>query len=394
MAFDRSYHRFDADGTYLGYDSCEGRRDASSTKVSVILPIYNAEPYLDQCLDSIQSQSHKNLEIICVNDGSTDGSLAIIKSHAAADPRIVVIDKENEGYGRSCNRGLEAATGEWISIIEPDDWIQGNMYEDMLDFAAGIHGDFDIIKTPYWRIVFPDTPREKMQACSYNKLVRPKRQPFAITDATELMSHHPSIWSAMYRKSFLDERNIRFKPIPGAGWADNPFLIETMLQTRGIVYLDKAYYCYRADTREKEKAFSQRSPEIPFDRWNEMTDIIERLGVTDRRILNAHYNRGIMYMSGVIMHNDPDSPEMQALMKRMFDRMDPDLVLSNDKISPGVKRLFAEVRGLGKVKVNPLGYGISLASKAIYNMRNNGPSDALMSVAYYLHDHNSRIGGR
>lgn len=392
MSFERSYHRFDVDGNYLGYDSSALRHDAHAATVSVILPIYNAEPYLEQCLDSVQGQTYANLEIICVNDGSTDGSLKIIEAHAAADPRIVVIDKENEGYGKSCNHGLEVATGEWISIIEPDDWILEGMYADMLDFASGIDGAFDIIKTPYWRIKNPDTPREKRLACSYALSIHPKTQPFKVEDAVELISHHPSIWSALYRKSFLDEYGIRFKPIPGAGWADNPFLIETMLQTRGIVYLDKAYYCYRADTRDKEKAFSQRNPQIPFERWDEMTDIIERLGITDKRILEAHYNRGIMYMSGVIMHNDPDSPEMQALLKRMFDRMDPELVFASSKISPGVKKLYAKTRGIKGAKTHPVGYGASLVKKALYNLRNNGPAEMVESVGYYLHDHRSRIG--
>lgn len=392
MSFERSYHRFDVDGNYMGYDSSAMGHDASDAKVSVILPIFNAGPYLDQCLDSVRSQTHANLEIICVNDGSTDNSLEIIERHAAIDPRIVVIDKENEGYGKSCNRGLEQATGEWVSIIEPDDWILDGMYADMLAFAADVDGAFDIVKTPYWRIKNPDTPHEKRLACSYALSIHPKHQPFKVEEAVELISHHPSIWSAIYRKSFLDEHAIRFKPIPGAGWADNPFLIETMLQARGIVYLNHAYYCYRADTRDKEKSFSQRSPEIPFDRWDEMTDIIESLGITDKRILSAHYNRGIMYMSGVIMHNDAESPEMRALLKRMFNRMDPDLVFANDKISPGVKRLYAQTRGIANPKTRPFGYGANLVKKALYNLRNNGPAEMVESVGYYLHDHRSRIG--
>lgn len=388
----RVYHVYNENGEYSGYRSADAHQDVSGIKISVILPIYNAQSYLDQALDSVQNQVHRNLEIICINDGSTDNSLEIIKQHAACDPRIVIIDKENEGYGASCNRGLDRASGEWISIIEPDDWIEGNMYGEMLAFAMRIDGTYDIIKTPYWRITNPDSAREKKLPCSYTGLIKPKKQPFEVADAPELIGHHPSIWSAIYRKSFLDEKNIRFRPIPGAGWADNPFLIETLLQARGIVYLDKAFYCYRADTPEKEKSFSQSNPTIPFERWDEMSDVIDRLGITDKRILDAHYSRGIMYMSGIIMHNDPNSPEMRKLLKGMFSRMKPELLFANNHISPGCKRLYADVMGLDAPKINPLGYGKSLVDKGLYNLRTTGIAETAIAVGCYFKDHKARIG--
>lgn len=90
--------------------------------VSVIVPTYNTEAFLDQCLLSIRNQTHTELEIpYCVNDGSTDGSLAIMQRHAAEDARIRIIDKENGGYGAGCNRESPRARGGWVSIIEPDD---------------------------------------------------------------------------------------------------------------------------------------------------------------------------------------------------------------------------------------------------------------------------------
>ena len=104
----------------------------SDVLVSVILPIYNAMPHLGQALDSIQAQTYKNLEIICVNDGSTDTSLAVMKAHAAVDERICIIDKQNEGYGASMNRGIAEAHGQWIALVEPDDWIEPCMWTHVL----------------------------------------------------------------------------------------------------------------------------------------------------------------------------------------------------------------------------------------------------------------------
>ena len=146
--------------------------------VSIIVPIYNVERYLDQCLDSIEAQTYKNLEIICINDGSTDNSLSIIEKHAAADPRYRVIDKENGGYGVGCNLGISEATGTWISIVEPDDWLDPHMYEDMLAFAGTFEERLDVIKTPWWN--YEDWPAPKKPSAASASSVaasRPRSAP-------------------------------------------------------------------------------------------------------------------------------------------------------------------------------------------------------------------------
>ena len=124
------------------------RKDAESL-VSVIVPIYNTEKFLPQCLDSICGQTYKNLEIILIDDGCTDGSPQIIDSYAAIDSRIKPIHKKNGGYGAGCNRGIEEATGRWISIIEPDDYIDSTMYEELLKFAASFDEEIDIVKAAW-----------------------------------------------------------------------------------------------------------------------------------------------------------------------------------------------------------------------------------------------------
>ena len=120
-----------------------------TTLVSVIVPICNVQKYLAECLESILAQTHEEIEVICINDGSKDASLAIMQTFAAKDSRVIVVDKPNEGYGATCNRGLEMAHGQWVSIIEPDDWIAPTMYEDMLAFAGRFSQPVDIVKTPW-----------------------------------------------------------------------------------------------------------------------------------------------------------------------------------------------------------------------------------------------------
>ncbi len=355
--------------------------------VSIIVPIYNAGPYLEQCLDSIVGQTHKDLEIILLNDGSTDDSLTTIRRYAENDGRIKMIDKQNQGYGATCNRGLAEATGTWISIVEPDDWIEPGMYADMLAFAAKFADEgtpLDIVKTPYWRIWMPDTKQQRKLNCSYKDRIHPPKQPFAIADAAHLLCHHPSIWSAIYRKSFLDEHNIRFKEIPGAGWADNPFLVETLCQTDRIGYFDTAYYCYREETPEKSKNFAHSNTLLPLERWNDMMDVLERLDITDERILRAHNSRGFTYLSGIIEEVDLTHDDVRETAKHMFERMDADLVFSDNEVSPGMKRLYAGLRGIPCPKINPLPHMKGLVGQGVYNLKNTGVVNTLFATKNYL----------
>lgn len=101
-------------------------------KISVIIPVYNTEKCLERCLNSILTNTYKNLEIICINDGSTDGSLNILQRIAAADDRIRIIDKPNEGVSTARNAGLRAAVGDFIAFIDSDDWIHSRYFETLL----------------------------------------------------------------------------------------------------------------------------------------------------------------------------------------------------------------------------------------------------------------------
>lgn len=367
----------------------------SESLVSVIVPIYNAQPYLTQCLKSIVEQTYKELEIILLNDGSKDDSLDVMKQFAAQDPRIKIVDKQNQGYGATCNRGLAEATGVWISIIEPDDWIEPTMYADMVAFAARFEQagtPLDIVKTPYWRIWMPDTPQQRKLNCSYKNRIHPTQQPFAISDAAHLLCHHPSIWSAIYRKSFLDERDIRFREIPGAGWADNPFLVETLCQTDRIGYFDTAYYCYREETPEKSKNFALTNTLLPFERWNDMMDVLEKLNVTDERILRAHNSRGFTYLSGVIEEVDLSHEDVRNAAACMFERMDENLVFTDNEVSPGMKRLYAELRGISCPKLNSWPYRTNLVKQGLYNLENTGIRNTAYATANFLKKRNRREG--
>ena len=101
-------------------------------KVSIIVPTYNVEQYLREAMDSIINQTLKDIEIICIDDGSTDNSGKILDEYASKDSRVKVIHKKNGGYGKAMNVGLDNATGEYVGIVEPDDYIEPDMYENFI----------------------------------------------------------------------------------------------------------------------------------------------------------------------------------------------------------------------------------------------------------------------
>ena len=117
-------------------------------KVSVVIPVYNVEKYLRQCMDSVVNQTLREMEIIAVDDGSTDSSGAILDEYAAADPRVKVIHKANGGYGIGMNTGFDAATGEYIGIVESDDYADPEMFETLYNRAKLY--DLDVVKSGFY----------------------------------------------------------------------------------------------------------------------------------------------------------------------------------------------------------------------------------------------------
>ena len=336
----------------------------SDDLISVIIPIMNVEESLDQCLMSVRAQTYPHLEILCLNDGSTDKSLAIIEKHAREDSRIRVIDKPNEGYGATCNRGLDAAQGRWVSIIEPDDWVDAALYERMISFAQSFETPLDIVKTPWYDVVH-NTER----ICYLDGRLNTSTSPFVLEDAPILIEGHPAIWSALYSKRFLDENHIRFVPYPGAGWADNPFLIETMGQAENIVYLAEPFYHYRRDT---SAGTTDAAKEMPFTRWQEMTCILERLDKTDRSVQEAHVFRGFKYLQAALDAYGSDDPVVNRASAMMFETMDADIVLQHPKLSPHQKRAFAVSRGIRDVHISHSSYLKHVMHEGVNRIKHRG----------------------
>lgn len=209
-------------------------------KVSVLVPICNVENYLAQCLDSLVNQTLQEIEIICINDGSTDNSLSIIKEYAAKDGRLVVIDKPNSGYGDSMNQGLAIAKGEYIGIVESDDFADVDMFERLYRFTQ--LGNIDIVRSNYYE--YWD---DKGDAAFFEADITRYDKVISLSDEPGMLLMPPAIWSAIYRKKFLLENDIRFLPTPGASYQDTSFFIKTLCKAQKIVYTKNKYLHYRQD---------------------------------------------------------------------------------------------------------------------------------------------------
>lgn len=345
----------------------------SNIDVSVIVPCYNTDKFLDQALSSAEQNDRISLEIVVLNDGSTDGSLEIMRAHEAADPRVKVIDKENQGYGATVNRGIAESTGTYIAILEPDDWVEPHMYDDLFEYGKSFEdtcGLPDIIKSPYTRVVLPGTDEQYMCNCSYYKRIDPGFQPFKLVDAPHLIQHHPSIWSAIYRRDFLEDKGITFMEVPGAGWVDNPFLIETLCQAETIVYKEQPYYCYREDLPGSSSVLKRAR--LCFDRWHQMKDILERLDVTDDGVLQAFYIIGFRYVGGSFADFGDDNPDIKQWAGELFRRMDPERVVRIKNLSGYSKKQFFELSGFDPLPYSNIDYYKELAKEFIYSTSTNG----------------------
>ena len=215
-------------------------------KVSIIVPVYNVEVYLRTCMESILRQTLHDIEIICVNDGSTDRSLEILEEYRKADPRVKVISRENGGYGKAMNIGLDAATGEYVGIVEPDDYVSLTMYEDLYQIAH--QNDLDIVKADFYR--FETDEEAEKRIFTYVHLSREKEDyghVFAPIQNKKSFFFVMNTWAGIYRTSFLREHGIRHHETPGASFQDNGFWFQTFVRARRVMIVDRPCYRVRRD---------------------------------------------------------------------------------------------------------------------------------------------------
>lgn len=202
-------------------------------KISVVIPVYGVEKYIRQCLESIINQTYKNLEIIVVNDGTKDNSIKIVEEYLS-DERIKITNQENSGVSVARNKGIEEARGEYIAIIDSDDWIELNTFEELMKL---IENKEDIIVFDFYK--FDEvTQKIKKKTTTIEEFKNDIPE-----DKKYLISMYGSeSCNKLYRREFLEKFNIKYEKML---YEDVFWKIETFLQAEKIKIIDKRYYYYR-----------------------------------------------------------------------------------------------------------------------------------------------------
>ncbi len=215
-------------------------------RVSIVIPIYNVERYLRQCVDSILGQTLKDIEIILVDDGSPDGCPAIVDEYAAKDPRVVAIHQTNGGYGKAVNHGISTARAPYIGIIESDDWIEPNMYEKLYNRA--VKTGAEVVKCAFY--VYDSTKPENCQDQPYDEseavLMKAPDGVFRPTEWDRIFTYHASIWSNLYKADFL--KQIPLIETQGASYQDFPFFMEVLVRAKSMSIVKEYLLHYRMET--------------------------------------------------------------------------------------------------------------------------------------------------
>ncbi len=257
--------------------------------VSVIVAVYNIEEYLPRCVESIMHQTYRKLEIILVDDGSTDGSGDICDEYAGKDDRILVIHKKNGGLSDARNAGLERASGDYIGFVDGDDWIEEGMYRSM--FEACEREKAQVAVCRYKQI----TKSGVIDASAGNSVSLSKTEALEVyICGNERYLIYNSVWSKLFEKTLI--QGMRF-PV-GKNSEDIMFTTKAFCKMERLAYLDKAYYNYVLDREGSimnEKAGERRmKDEIPF--WREQIAYIREAGMPQLSDKAAyHFYRRLLF---------------------------------------------------------------------------------------------------
>ena len=212
-------------------------------KISVVVPVYNAEPFLKEAMESVLNQTFANFEMVCVNDGSTDNSLEMLNVFASNDERVKVISKPNGGCGSARNMGIDNANGEYIYFFDPDDYIEVETFEKLYKKAQ--QNDSDIVICNF--IQFRDSESNYKTGFSFEKDLPNVDLSNYVCDyqgvKKYILNSYFAPWFKLYKKEFIEKNHFRFDL--GIAFDDVPFHVKTMLKASKISFVPECFYHYR-----------------------------------------------------------------------------------------------------------------------------------------------------
>ena len=250
-------------------------------KVSIIVPIYNVEKYLNQCVDSLLKQTLHNIEIILVDDGTLDNSGYIADEYAKRESRVKVIHQKNSGLGPARNTGMNAATGEYIGFVDSDDWVKPQMFESLYNTA--ICNDSDIVVSGHCDICNGVITRKKIHPLAgktvyTNKEILKIRKKFFVhaPGEKETEAFPMSVWIAIYRRSMVEENKLQFQEILSE---DTIFNLCAYKCAQIISFTGETDYCYR---KEEQSSITQSFSSKKLQRYQEFLNTLRKMAEQEK----------------------------------------------------------------------------------------------------------------
>ena len=307
-------------------------------KITVIMPSYNEISYIEECIESVINQTLHDIEIICVDGESNDGTLEILKEYAKSDSRIQILTSDKKSYGHQVNLGISKAKGDYISIIETDDFIENNMLERLYDLSKG--GTVDIIKSSFYHYDDSDEKNPKISMDNAKHMV-PTNKIFSLEEEPYFVFGHPSVWAGIYRREFLIDNDIEMVEERGGGWVDNPFFHETAILAKSIIYINEAFYYYR-ESNPDSSSNNFDDFTLPMRRVLDLYDLFEKYGYVNEEVEVLFYFRLFRYVEIILENNDFNylklDKETSFYIYEVLQKVDENLVKS--RMPNGFKKLY------------------------------------------------------
>lgn len=309
--------------------------------VSIIVPVYNVEQYLPQCLDSIVNQTYENIEVICVNDGSPDNSIKILEDYASRDSRIKVVSQKNQGVSRARNLAHQYVNGEYIIYVDGDDWLDVNTCEISVEKA--IESSADVVM---WSYI------SEFKNRSDKKIIFDNERIFYKTEVKQMLHRrfiglsgselaHPEqadslcpVWGKMYKSSIILQSNVKFVDLDKIGTYEDGLLnLEVFQYVHKAVYLPMSLYHYRKTNSESQT--SKYRPRL-IEQWQNLFDKMQQYigenGLSEE-YEDALYNRIALSILGLglnILSSDLSAKKKKKLIKE---------IITSDRYKEAYKKL-------------------------------------------------------
>ena len=296
-------------------------------KITVIVTVHNAERYLNDCLDSLIAQTFSDIEILCMDGGSTDTSLHILKEYAKKDSRVQIINDPNTSYGHKVNEGIRYAKGMYVAVLESDDMYQPDMLEKLFGIAEQYEADY--VNGDYLNIFdingkrFQE-PVKMYPESDYGKLLESSRHP---EDMRQILRY----WTGLFRRSFLLDNKIQMNESPGASFQDMSFRFLTSALADRAYHLDVPVYLYRVDN-PGSSVYDPKKAVVIADEFDFLKRELRKRKIEDRYIWQHYYTWKYNDFYGNLLRFDKTA--RKDLFERCYYELEKDretLMLFDDK---------------------------------------------------------------